>query len=155
LNRYWLNRYRFIPAIRHSILAWSDFVVLPDHDFHLDSHRRGVGGRYAEAETCAVNDTRRYRHADEMPEQGVTSAAAGEARLGPGFPATAADPARAPELHFDRHNRTVERLARGERYVGRDRIVVFALAEKCIANPLDQWVDGREIDGDFVGETIV
>jgi hypothetical protein len=114
-----------------------------------------MGRADAEAEARTVGNAGWNGDADQMPERGVASTAARQARFRPRFTASAAAAAGASQSHFDRHDGATERFTRGERHFRRDGVVVFPLAEKRIADALDQRVDGRKIDGDFVGETIV
>ena len=92
---------------------------------------------------------------DRSSARDTTGATAGGARLRPALAAAAADAAGAAQVELERHLGAVERLAAADRHFGRYRLGGFTLAEKRVAHPLDERVDRRKVDRDFIGKAVL
>lgn len=81
-----------------------------DGDEHFDAHGNGVRREDTESETCAVCDASRHRHTNWMMHEPIAAAAAGQARLGPDFAASAAAVTGALDGKIERHDGAASRL---------------------------------------------
>jgi hypothetical protein len=126
-----------------------------DRDADFDAGRVGAWRRNPKADAHAVCDAGRERHADGMVLHGRPGAMAARARLGPRLAAAAAMKAEMAQRHLDRDDEAVPCLAGRDRNFPPQNVIVFTLAEKGVAHPLDGELDVWKVDGDFVGETIL
>src|SRR5262249_3726494 len=88
-------------------------------------------------------------------EEQFTRAGAAVAPLQPGFTAAAAPRTRAAHRNFDRNDQSARGFAARQHQTRADEPIVFALAEKCVAHPLDDRIDTGKVDRDLVREAIV